>query len=149
MADSGYEPRSFCPKACIATTPHRRQTDDPGHKTQLTHGYCFCSVAQSRLTLFCDSMDCSTPGFPVLTIFRSLLRLMFIESVMLSNHLILCCALLLCLQSFPASWSLCYLFPITIICICTHVYTHPHRNMSSVVARTSWAMLLAHSRCLL
>ena len=27
--------------------------------------YCYCSVAKSCLTL-CDSMDCSTPGFPVL-----------------------------------------------------------------------------------
>ena len=36
---------------------------------------------------------------------HSLLKLMSIESVMLSNHLILCCPLLLCLQSFPASGS--------------------------------------------
>ena len=34
-------------------------------------------------------MDCSTPGFPVLH------RLLSIESVMPSNHLILCCPLLL------------------------------------------------------
>ena len=47
-------------------------------------------------------MDCSTPGFPVLTIFRSLLKLMFIESVMLSNHLILCCALLLLPSILPS-----------------------------------------------
>ena len=36
---------------------------------------------------------------------HSLLKLMSIESVMLSNHLILCRPLLLCLQSFPASGS--------------------------------------------
>ena len=35
----------------------------------------------------------------------SLLKLMSIESVMPSNHLILRCPLLLCLQSFPASGS--------------------------------------------
>ena len=35
----------------------------------------------------------------------SLLKLMSIESVMPSNHLILCCPLLLRLQSFPASGS--------------------------------------------
>ena len=35
----------------------------------------------------------------------SLLRLMSIESVMASNHLIPCCPLLFCLQSFPASGS--------------------------------------------
>ena len=41
-------------------------------------------------------------SFPVAC---SLLKLMSIESVMLSNHLIPCCPLLLCLQSFPASES--------------------------------------------
>ena len=40
---------------------------------------------------------------------RSLLKLMAIESVMPSNHLILCLPLLLCLQSFPASGS----FPVS------------------------------------
>ena len=35
-------------------------------------------------------MDYKTPGFPVLTISRSLLKFMSIESVMLSKHLILC-----------------------------------------------------------
>ena len=46
------------------------------------------SVTQSSPTL-CDPMDCSTPGFPVLTNSQSLLKLMFIELVMPSNHLIL------------------------------------------------------------
>ena len=42
-------------------------------------------------------MDCSTPGFPRVgfTNFQSLLKLMSIESVMPSNHLILCHPLLL------------------------------------------------------
>ena len=40
-------------------------------------------------------MDCNTPGFPVLPHLPSLLKLMSIESVMLSNYLILCCPLLL------------------------------------------------------
>ena len=35
-------------------------------------------------------MDCSTPGFPVHHQTRSLLKLMSIESLMPSNHLILC-----------------------------------------------------------
>ena len=39
------------------------------------------------------------------TVSRNLLRFMSIESVMPSNHLILCCPLLLCLKSFPASGS--------------------------------------------
>ena len=45
-------------------------------------------VAQSCLTL-CDHMGCSTPGFPVLTISRSWLKLMSIELMMSSNCLIL------------------------------------------------------------
>ena len=43
---------------------------------------------------FCDSMDCSTPGFPFITNYQSLLKLMSIRLVMPSNHLILCCPLL-------------------------------------------------------
>ena len=50
----------------------------------------FSSVTQSCLTL-CDPMDCSKPGFPVhQQLPESLLKLMSIESVMPSNHLILC-----------------------------------------------------------
>ena len=48
----------------------------------------FISVAQSCPTL-CDPMDCSTPDLPVHHQL-SLLKLMSIESVMPSNHLILC-----------------------------------------------------------
>ena len=40
-------------------------------------------------------MDCSTPGLPSITSSRSMLRLMSIELVMPSNHLILCRPLLL------------------------------------------------------
>ena len=50
----------------------------------------------------CDPMDCSTPGFPVLPISRSLFRFISIESVMLSDHLILCYPLLLLLSIFPS-----------------------------------------------
>ena len=39
------------------------------------------------------------------TVSPSLLKFIPIESVILSNHLFLCCPLLLCLQSFPASGS--------------------------------------------
>ena len=49
-------------------------------------------VTQSCPTL-CDSMSCSTPGLPVITNSRSSLKLMSIESVMPSIHLILCCPL--------------------------------------------------------
>ena len=64
---------------------------------------------QSYLIL-CDPMNCSTPGFSVLTISWSLLRFMSIELVMLSNHLIFCQPLLLLpsifhsISSFPVSW---------------------------------------------
>ena len=41
-------------------------------------------------------MDCSTPVFPLsFTVSQTLLKIMCIESVMLSNHLILCSPLLL------------------------------------------------------
>ena len=57
--------------------------------------YQFCSIAWSCLTL-CDPIDCSMPGFPVHhQLPGSLLKLMSIMSVMPSNHLILCCPLLL------------------------------------------------------
>ena len=50
----------------------------------------FSSVAQLCLTL-CKPMDCSTPGFPIHHQLLELTpKLMSIESVMPSNHLILC-----------------------------------------------------------
>ena len=53
--------------------------------------FCCCSVSQSCPT-HCDPTDCSTPGF---TISWSLLKLMPIELVMPSDHLILCSTFLL------------------------------------------------------
>ena len=50
----------------------------------------------------CDPVDCSTPGFPVFAISRSLLELMSIESVLLANHLTLCLPLLLLSSIFPS-----------------------------------------------
>ena len=95
-----------------------------------------CSVAQSCPPL-CNPMDCSIPGFPASKYSWSLLKLVSIELVMPSNHLILCCPLLpsvfLSIRVFssesalhirwPKYWSfswntkfsaftpLCYLFP--------------------------------------
>ena len=54
----------------------------------------WCSVAKSSLTL-CDLS---------FTISLSLLKFMFIEMVMLSNHLILCHPLFLLPLIFPSSW---------------------------------------------
>ena len=61
----------------------------------------FSSIAQLCPTL-CSCLDCRTPGFPVHHSSRSLLKLMSIESVMPSNHLILCCPLLLLPLIFPS-----------------------------------------------
>ena len=47
-------------------------------------------------------MDCSTPGLPVHHNSRSLSKLMFIELVMPSNHLMLCYPLLLPPSIFPS-----------------------------------------------
>ena len=67
-----------------------------------------CSVAQLCQTP-CHPMDCSTPGSPVLHYLLSLLKLISIESMIPSNHLILCCPLLLLpsifLRSSPAKGS--------------------------------------------
>ena len=61
----------------------------------------FSSVTQPCLTL-CDPMDYSLPGFLSITNSWSLLKLMSIESVMPSNHLILCRPLLLLPSIFPS-----------------------------------------------
>ena len=61
----------------------------------------FSSVAQSCPTL-CDPMDCSTPGLPVHHQLPEFTQTQSIESVMPSNHLILCCPLLLLLSIFPS-----------------------------------------------
>ena len=63
------------------------------------HGCC-CSVAKLCLTL-CNSMNCSSWASLFFTISWSLCKLMSIESVMLSNHFILCCSLLLLFSVFP------------------------------------------------
>ena len=61
----------------------------------------FSSVTQSCPTL-CDPMNCSMPGLPVHHQLPSPPKPMSIESVMPSNHLILCCPLLLLPSSFPS-----------------------------------------------
>ena len=61
----------------------------------------FSSVAQSCPT-FCDPMDCSTPGFPGHHQLSELAQLIFVELLMPSNHLILCCPLLLLPSAFPS-----------------------------------------------
>ena len=64
-------------------------------------------VVQSlnRVWLFTTPWTAACPASLPFTISWSLLKLMSIELVITSNHLILCCSLLLCPQSFPASGS--------------------------------------------
>ena len=61
-------------------------------------------VAVQSLSPFqlCDFMDCSTPGSSVCCISQSLLKFMSFESVILSDHLILCFPLLFLPSIFPS-----------------------------------------------
>ena len=65
-----------------------------------------CSVQYSSVTQWCptlcDPMNCSTPGLPVHYQLPSLLKFRSFKSVMPSNHLILCCPLLLLPSIFPS-----------------------------------------------
>ena len=71
-------------------------------RKEMTHFCCcYCSVTQSCLTL-CDPMDCSTPGLPVHHQPQSFHKLMSIELMMSSNHIIFCCPLHLLPSVFPS-----------------------------------------------
>ena len=60
----------------------------PTYSSSQRTSFTVSSVTQSSLTL-CDPMNCSTPGLPVITISQNSLRLMSIEFMMPSSHLIL------------------------------------------------------------
>ena len=62
----------------------------------------FSSVQSLNHVRLCDPTDCSTPDLLSITNSRSLPKPMSIESVMPSNHLILCCPLLLLPSIFPS-----------------------------------------------
>ena len=66
-----------------------------------THSGRCCSIAQLCPTL-CDPWTAAHQASLSFTISQNLLRLMFIELVMLSNHLILCHPLLLLPSVFPS-----------------------------------------------
>ena len=91
-------------------TLHLQNTDK--HLNPLLTACCCCfSAAKSCLTL-CNLMDCSMPGSSVFHCLTEFAQIMSIESVMLSNHLILCLPLSpFCLPSFPASGS----FPVSLL----------------------------------
>ena len=65
--------------------------------------YIYIYVVQSlNHVQFCNPMDCSMPGFPVLHHLLGLLKFLSIESMMPSNHLIFCHPLLLLPSVFPS-----------------------------------------------
>ena len=72
----------------------------PPHKVREVFSHCCCWVAKSCPTL-CDPMDCSKQASMSFTISHSLLKLMSIESMMPSNHLIFCLRLLVLPSIFP------------------------------------------------
>ena len=104
------------------------------------------SVVQSCPTL-CNPVNCSTPGLPVHTSSWSLLKLMSIDSVMPSNHLILCCCLLLLPLFCP---SIRVFSKESVLCIRWPKYwsfrfsTSPSNEYSGLISfRMDWLDLLA------
>ena len=69
-------------------------TSFSGFLSMPSHSTVCCSVAQSSLTL-CNPVECSMLGFSVLPQFLELAQTHVHESVMPSNHLILCRPLVL------------------------------------------------------
>ena len=101
-----------CPSSaqplCLAQCPKQSQGPfthpmPPMWESRVVETVQFSSVAQLCPTL-CDPMNCSTPGLPVHHHLWGSLKLKFIESVMTSSHLILCCPLFL-LPPIPLSIS--------------------------------------------
>ena len=99
----------------------------------------------------CDPMGCNTPDFHVLHHLQSLLKLMSIEPVMPSNHLILCHPLPLLPSIFPSirvffnesvlriRWPKCWSFSFKI---------SPSNEYSGLTSfRVDWLDLLAHFGC--
>ena len=73
-----------------------------GTKLPLHQTLQFSLVQSLSRVRLCNPMDRSTAGLPIYHHSRSLLKLMSIESVMPSNHLILCRSLLLLPSMFPS-----------------------------------------------
>ena len=106
----------------------------------------FSSATQSCPTL-CDPMNCSTPGLPVHHHFRSSLKLMSIESVMPSSHLILCQPLLLLppippsIRDFSNESTLCMRWPKYWSFSFSIIPSNEHPGLISF--RMDWSDLLA------
>ena len=73
-----------------------------GHKWKWNSGNKVVVQLQSHVRLFVTSWTVAHQAPLSSTISQSLLKLMSIQSVMLSNHLILCCPLLLLPSIFPS-----------------------------------------------
>ena len=63
---------------------------------------CIKNVVLHSCQSLCDSMESSVPGFLSITNSWSLLKLISLELMMPSNHLVLCCPLLLMPSIFPS-----------------------------------------------
>ena len=63
---------------------------------------CCCSFTK-LCPILGNPMDCSTPGSSVLHYLPEFIKFMSIDSVMLSNHLILCCLFPLLPSIFPCN----------------------------------------------
>ena len=109
--------------------------------------YCSISSVQLlRCPTLCNPMNCCTPGFHVHHQLWNLLKLMSIELVMLSNHLILCCPLLLLPAIIPSikvfssesvlrmRWPEYWSFSFNI---------SPSNEYSRLISRIDWLNLLA------
>ena len=101
-----FSSRSFLPRDWTHVSCFGRHWEADSlplsHQGVMCISICCCSVAQSCPTL-CDPMDCSTQASLSFTISWSWLKLLSIEPLMPSNHLILCRPLLLLPSIFPAS----------------------------------------------
>ena len=84
----------------------------------------------SCVQLFATLWTAACQASQSFTISQSWLKLMSIELVMPSNHLILCCPLLLCLQSFPASGC----FPLS------QLFTSGDQNIGA--SASAWVLLM-------
>ena len=104
----GGKPVSFC-MLCLSAYRGQLATGEAQSLLSLwrpyTHSSHFIPVVVqllSRVQLFATPWTAAHQASLSCTISRSLLKLMSIKSVMLSNHLILCCPLLLLPSIFPS-----------------------------------------------
>ena len=94
----------FSPSLLICKSGWLGDLWNPSHSCCAIFTFFVVVQPLSHVWLFVTH-GCSMPGFSVLHYLQRFLQLMSIESVMLSNHLIICCPFSFCFQSFPASES--------------------------------------------